>query len=161
MKKMSLAAFAITTLLAAQTPPPPGTPGFPSGPGGLGGRGGAPQKSTYVVHPDRTVTFELRAPDATSVELSGDFVQGSQDMKKAVNGTWSVNVGPIKRAVYNYQFTIDGVGNVEPANPMIKLGVGPRENRTTDAATKREHSLRPEPAGGHNPLCSEALSRLG
>jgi hypothetical protein len=63
MNKRSLAALAITTLLAAQIPPPAGTPEVP---GARGSRGGAPQKPTYVVHPDRTVTFELRAPDATT-----------------------------------------------------------------------------------------------
>jgi hypothetical protein len=58
MKKMSLARFAITTLLAAQTPPPTGTPGFPVAREAAAEGGGAPQKPTYVVHPDRAVTFE-------------------------------------------------------------------------------------------------------
>jgi enterochelin esterase family protein len=112
MNKLSLTALAITTLLAAQTPPPASPRG----------RGGAPQKPTYVVHPDRTVTFEVRAPDATTVKLTGDFVQGPQEMKKAEDGTWTITVGPLNPEVYNYRFTIDGVGNIDPANPMVKLG---------------------------------------
>src|ERR1035438_1218794 len=123
MKKLLFAAFAITALLAAQALPPagPAPTGTPGGPGGRGGRG-VPQKPTYVVNPDHTVSFELRAPDATSVKLSGDFVQGPQDMTKAEDGTWSIKVGPIQPAVYNYRFMVDGVGNIDPANPMVKLG---------------------------------------
>ncbi len=43
---------------------------------GRGGRGNAaPQPPSYEVHPDHTVLFRLRAPDATSVKLNGDFLQ--------------------------------------------------------------------------------------
>ncbi len=122
MKLLLLATFAIAALVSAQTTPPAATPAAPATPGGRGGRGGAPQKPTYIVHPDRTVTFELRAPGAASVKLTGDFVQGPQDMKKAEDGTWSITVGPVNPSVYNYKFNIDGVSNIDPANPMIKLG---------------------------------------
>jgi len=118
MTKILLAAFALTTLLIAQVPPPTGTPNTP---GARRGRG-VPPKPSYVVHPDRTVTFEVRAPDAGTVKLSGDFVQGPQDMKKAEDGTWSITVGPVLPNVYNYRFNIDGVANIDPINPMVKLG---------------------------------------
>jgi enterochelin esterase-like enzyme len=99
-------------MLGAQTPPP-------AAPGG--GRGPQP-KPAYTVNPDRTVTFNLRAPDATAVKLGGDFVQGAQEMTKADGGLWCLTVGPLKPSVYNYTFTIDGVRNIDPANPMVKLG---------------------------------------
>src|SRR4051812_21378922 len=118
MTKILLAAFALTTLLIAQAPPPAGTP---NAPGARRGRG-VPPKPSYIIHPDRTVTFEVRAPDASSVKLSGDFVQGPQEMKKAEDGTWSITVGPVPPNVYNYRFNIDGVGNIDPMNPMVKLG---------------------------------------
>src|ERR1017187_9066409 len=64
----AVAAFA--ALACAQQAPPAGRGG------GRGGRGNpAPQPPSYEVHPDRTVLFRLRAPDATSVKLDGDFLQ--------------------------------------------------------------------------------------
>ena len=32
-----------------------------------------PQRAGFEVHPDRTVTFRLRAPDAATVRVTGDF----------------------------------------------------------------------------------------
>jgi enterochelin esterase family protein len=81
-----------------------------------------PQRPTYVVNPDRTVTFQLSAPKAATVELSGDFVQGNQALAKADNGMWSITVGPLKPNIYNYSFAIDGVRVADPQNPMVKLG---------------------------------------
>jgi enterochelin esterase family protein len=95
----------------------------PAGRGGRGGRGAPPPPAaTHEVNPDRTVTFHLRAPDATSVKLSGDFVQGSPDMTKGDDGVWSVTTGPLNPAVYNYTFVVDGVRNIDPSSPMVKLG---------------------------------------
>ena len=94
----------------------------PTAPAGRGGRGGAPQRPSYVVQPDRTVTFELRAPQAADVKVSGDFAQGQQQMKKSDDGVWTITLGPLAPAIYNYRFTVDGVGNIDPANPMVKLG---------------------------------------
>jgi hypothetical protein len=95
----------------------------PAGRGGRGGRGApAPPAATHEVNPDRTVTFHLRAPDAASVKLSGDFVQGSPDMTKGEDGVWSITTGPLNPAVYNYTFVVDGVRNIDPSSPMVKLG---------------------------------------
>src|SRR5580692_2194353 len=81
-------------------------------PAGRGGRGApAPPAATHEVNQDRTVTFHLRAPEATSVKLSGDFVQGSPDMTKGDEGVWSITTGPLNPAVYNYTFVLDGVRN--------------------------------------------------
>src|SRR5271157_633033 len=123
----AVAAFA--ALLCAQQAPPAGRGG------GRGGRGNAaPQLPSYEFHPDRTVLFRLRAPDATSVRLDGDFLQAppavqgapppsaARDMTKAEDGVWTVTVGPLHPAVYNYSFTVNGVRDIDPINPMVKLG---------------------------------------
>jgi enterochelin esterase family protein len=75
-----------------------------------------------VVNADRTVTFQLSAPNATSIEVSGDFVQGAKALTKKDDGTWSVTVGPLNPAMYNYTLSIDGVHVTDPQNPMVKLG---------------------------------------
>jgi enterochelin esterase family protein len=119
MAKISVCAIAMafSSLLAAQAPPA-------APPAAAPGRGGnmAPQRPTYVVNPDKTVTFQLSAPKAATVELSGDFLQGNQALTKADNGVWSVTVGPLKPRIYNYAFLIDGLHVPDPQNPMVKLG---------------------------------------
>ena len=99
-------------------------------PAGRGGRGApAPPAATHEVNPDRTVTFHLRAPGATSVKLSGDFVQGSPDMTKGEDGQWSITTSPLNPAVYTYTFVVDGVRNIDPSSPMVKLGDRSSESR--------------------------------
>ncbi|MEO6992287.1 MAG: alpha/beta hydrolase-fold protein, partial [Lacunisphaera sp.] len=72
-----------------------------------------------VVHPDHTVTFSLRAPDAKQVELSGQFLHGNQPMQKAETGVWSLTVGPVEPNLYPYNFVVDGVGVADPSNQDI------------------------------------------
>ena len=123
----AVAAFA--ALACAQQAPPAGRGG------GRGGRGNpAPQPPSYEVHPDRTVLFRLRAPDATSVRLDGDFLQAppaaegspppsaARDMTKGDDGVWTITVGPLHPAVYNYSFAVNGVRNIDPGNPIVKRG---------------------------------------
>jgi enterochelin esterase family protein len=103
--------------------------------GGRGGRGNAaPEPPSCEVHSDRTVLFRLAARDATSVKLDGDFLQAppavagapppsaARDMTKGDDGVWAITVGPLHPAVYSYVFIVNGVRNLDPANPMVKLG---------------------------------------
>jgi enterochelin esterase family protein len=116
MKRLSRFAIslAFAGLLAAQVPPPAA---------GRGGRGNAPPAiNSCEVHPDRTVTFRLRAPDATDVKVGGDFVQGASALQKGDDGVWSVTLGPLNPAIYSYTFRIQGVSVLDPVNPMIKRG---------------------------------------
>jgi enterochelin esterase-like enzyme len=99
--------------LLAQAPPA-------AAPGRGGGMGA--QRPTYVVHPDRTVTFEWRAPDAKDIKISGDFLQGAQALTRKDDGTWTITVGPLNPAMYNYTLSVDGVRTIDPQNPMVKLG---------------------------------------
>lgn len=75
-----------------------------------------PQLQSPEVHSDRTVTFRVRAPNAQSVELSGQFQKGNQPMTRDTNGVWSITVGPIEPNLYPYNFVIDGVGVADSAN---------------------------------------------
>ena len=96
MRKMLLVAcsMALGTQLLAQAPP--------AARGGRGSRGGtAPAPPSYDVRADRTVTFRLRAPDAVSVSVSGDFVDAPEAMTKGADGVWITAVGPLRPALYN------------------------------------------------------------
>jgi enterochelin esterase family protein len=74
---------------------------------------------------DRRVTFRLRAPGATQVSVSGEFIQGSKPLQKDADGVWSVTLGPLEPEIYNYSFTIDGVKTIDPGNPDVKTGSTP------------------------------------
>ena len=82
---VTLAARA--TLVAGQAPP----------------QGAAPQQAprppalkSPEIHPDRTVTFRLRAPKAQEVTLNGSWDNGTNlAMTKDEEGVWSTTIGPL------------------------------------------------------------------
>ena len=45
-------------------------------------------------------------------------------MTKGDDGVWTATIGPLAPDVYNYQFNVDGVVAMDPANPSVKLGFG-------------------------------------
>jgi enterochelin esterase family protein len=82
------------------------------------------------VHADRTVTFRLYAPQATTVSLTGDWLAtpasatgGPLPMTKDASGIWSVTSAPLEPTVHLYFFTVDGMTIADPVNPRIKLRV--------------------------------------
>lgn len=70
------------------------------------------------VHPDRTVTFRLRAPQAASVELVGEVLQGKgpQPMTKGSDGVWSTTIGPLPPEIWIYNFRVQGVDLPDSSN---------------------------------------------
>jgi len=84
------------------------------------------QQSATVQSPeigaDRRVTFRLNAPKAQEVTLTGEFLKGGTPLVKGADGVWSVTVGPIDPEIYHYNFTVDGVRIIDPANPNLKTG---------------------------------------
>jgi enterochelin esterase-like enzyme len=86
----------------------------------------APAPDTLVspeVHPDRRVTFRVRAPKASEVTFTGDWMptDGREAMKKDAEGVWSVTLGPLPPSIYLYTFSLDGVTIADPVNPRVKL----------------------------------------
>src|SRR6185295_479468 len=81
------------------------------------GQGPAPIHSPEV-HPDRTVTFRLRAPQAALVELTGEVVRGKgpQPMTKGSDGVWSITIGPLQPEIWIYNFRVQGVELPDPSN---------------------------------------------
>lgn len=114
---------ALTAPLFAQAP-------GPSGPGRGRGRGPADTLVSPEVHPDRTVTFRLRAPQANDVVLTGDWMAtldastgGTTKMTKDSSGIWSFTSPPLEPTVHLYFFTVDGMTMADPVNPDVKLRV--------------------------------------
>ncbi|MDG1890893.1 MAG: alpha/beta hydrolase-fold protein [Verrucomicrobiota bacterium] len=73
-----------------------------------------------VVHVDRSVTFQLLAPGAGKVMLSGLPGAGAVPMKRLGDGSWSVTLGPLEPDLYTYHFTVDGALTIDPKNRRVK-----------------------------------------
>ncbi len=77
------------------------------------------------------VTFRLKAPTATSVKLSGNWMpmvpnangQGASrqlvEMVKDDKGVWSTQVKALAPELYGYTFSVDGVTTLDPANLKV------------------------------------------
>lgn len=118
LKQLTTAAVAalMVVVLVAQTPPPAGTTP------GRGGRGTpTPAVRSPEVNPDRTVTFRLRAPNATAVDLVGEVTQGKGPlaMTKGGDGVWTVTTGPIPPEIWIYNFRVQGVDLPDPSNISV------------------------------------------
>ncbi|MBN1985317.1 MAG: esterase [Prolixibacteraceae bacterium] len=76
------------------------------------------------VYDDHTVTFRVKAPEASEVFLSGSILLGLNAEKpvpfmKGEDGLWSLTVGPMTPEIYYYKLVIDGVSVVDPANALV------------------------------------------
>ncbi|MDR0939030.1 MAG: hypothetical protein LBN29_06730 [Mediterranea sp.] len=93
----------------------------------------APQKNTGNLVPlaanlispevndDHTVTFRLRAPQATDVRLTGNILgrltrERSLPFSKDADGLWTLTIGPLAPNIYLYHFVVDGVNTTDPNN---------------------------------------------
>ena len=111
---------ALLLLTAMQAGPLPSTP--PTGtanPGVVSPRPPARIVSPELA-PDRRVTFRLRAPRATEVQVRGLFFQDRVPLTKDAQGVWAATVGPVEPGIYEYNFSVDGLALVDPANPAIQ-----------------------------------------
>jgi enterochelin esterase family protein len=97
-------ALMLAALVSAQTPPPDSL-------------------VSPEVHPDRTVTFRVRAPKAAEVTLYGDWmpVGKPEPMTKGSDGIWSIQTAPLEANGHLYWFNLDGIAVADPVNPVIKL----------------------------------------
>ena len=105
--KFSLAVifFAVATLAVwaqAQPPQPP------------------PRIVSPEVHPDRTVTFRFRDPNAKEVALHLEGAAKPDPMQKDDQGVWSVTTQPLEPDYYGYSFEADGVELLDPSNTLMK-----------------------------------------
>jgi enterochelin esterase-like enzyme len=75
------------------------------------------------LHPDNTVTFRIRAPEAAEVRIRGEWMPGfgsSEALVPSDSGLWSVTLGPLEPEFYGYSFLVDSVPVLDPLNGLIK-----------------------------------------
>ena len=92
--------------------------------------GQGPQVASPVVNTDKSVTFNLIAPQAHKVQITGDFLpsnkveyQGNSyetpgvvDLVKDDKGVWSFTSNALKPELYTYNMIVDGVKIIDPLN---------------------------------------------
>lgn len=79
-----------------------------------------------VENADGSVTFNLFAPNAQKVEVTGDFNQISGitlPMTKNDKGMWSVTTEPLAPELYSYSFKVDGMRIVDPSNAYMNRDI--------------------------------------
>lgn len=90
---------------------------------------GAQPLVTPEIHPDRTVTFRHRAPEAKDVVLRLEALPAPQPMTRDAQGVWSFTTGTLEPDIYVYSLLVDGQRVLDPANPLIKYNLFNTENQ--------------------------------
>jgi len=73
-----------------------------------------------AVHPDKRVTFRLRAPNAKEVFVEREGA-GKLAMQKDEQGVWTLTTDPLEPDIYGYSFSVDGVTHFDPSNPAATV----------------------------------------
>ncbi|WP_316851642.1 esterase [Pedobacter agri] len=76
-----------------------------------------------VVANDKSITFRLKAPKASKVNLIfGEWAVKPAVMTKDTAGNWEIKLPAQQPGVYSYQFWVDGITILDPKNPVVKSG---------------------------------------
>jgi enterochelin esterase family protein len=117
MKRLLQAIVSLAVLPVAAQIPPPGRP--PQAPQATQA---PPPVQSPEVHPDRRVTFRLRAPNAQDVAVTREGAP-RLTMQKDDQGVWSVTTEPLEPDLYGYSFVADGARLFDSSNPLIKTNL--------------------------------------
>jgi enterochelin esterase family protein len=94
---------------------------------------GGAQIVSPEVNADKTVTIRIQAPNADSVQITGDFLPPTKmktpygdfdapstvKLTKGENGIWSFTSAPLESDLYSYNIIIDGVKTTDPSNVYL------------------------------------------
>ena len=93
--------------------------------------GQRPRVKSPVINADGTVTFNLYAPSAQRVSVSGDFEEIHDkrlDMEKQENGVWTVTTEALNPELYSYSLTVDGQRFIDPGNSYVNRDISTLSN---------------------------------
>jgi enterochelin esterase-like enzyme len=71
---------------------------------------------------DNKITFRVYAPDAKTVELSGNWMPGwgtKVAMMRNDTGMYELTIEPLQSEFYTYSYLIDGVKSIDPNNASV------------------------------------------
>jgi enterochelin esterase-like enzyme len=78
---------------------------------------------------DGSVTFRLAMKNAENVALVGDWLMKPLRMERDANGIFSTTVGALPPQIYSYNFVVDGISVIDPANSRLKTGAIWKQNQ--------------------------------
>jgi enterochelin esterase family protein len=108
----------------------------------------AQQIRSAEVQPDGRIVFRVRAPKATEVSVTGDFLPRPLAMEKDEKGLWTATSAPLEPAIYGYAFNVNGVRVADPASGQLQAGVrGVSSLVEVPAATPVFYDAKPVPHG--------------
>lgn len=103
---------------------------------------GGPQVESPVINADGTVTFRYQAPNASKVEVTGDFLPtqklefemngqkisydapGVRELVKGANGVWEYTTDYVVAPdMYTYTFRADGTTVIDPNNVFVNRDI--------------------------------------
>jgi enterochelin esterase family protein len=127
MSRFSVLAGAISAVLLSASPAlsqQPASPAAqaPAAPQAAGpaAQAAAPRVVSPEVHPNKTVTFRLLAPNARAVTVNGSWDQSvNTPMTRDDQGVWSVTMGPLGEQLWWYAFNVDGLKVLDPSNGEV------------------------------------------
>ncbi|WP_346863742.1 alpha/beta hydrolase-fold protein [uncultured Draconibacterium sp.] len=82
------------------------------------------------INADNSVTFQIKAPTAETVSVSGSldvekaFAPITYEMTKSDDGVWSFTTPVLPSELYRYHFVIDGARSTDPGNAFAIRDVG-------------------------------------
>ena len=91
--------------------------------------GAGPRIVSPEILADNSVIFRIFSRNAQSLMVFGSWEGGRLEMKKDTDGIWSVQTSPLPSSMYHYNFIIDGVSILDPANPKV-MRDGQRHSNT-------------------------------
>lgn len=79
-----------------------------------------------IINADGSVTFNIHAPKAKEVVVTGDWEAdgGTAKLKKDNDGVWSYTTAVLPSEMYTYRIIVDGVCSLDPTNPFSCRDVG-------------------------------------
>lgn len=96
--------------------------------------GGGQEIISPEINEDQSVTFRLKAPNASEVKLSGDWMPGegwapgSETMTKDDKGIWTYTTEALDPELYGYAFLMDGLRINDPNNAFLSRDIATNTN---------------------------------
>jgi enterochelin esterase-like enzyme len=85
------------------------------------------QLRTRVISPevsaDNKITFRIFAPEAKNIKLYGEWITDFtkiETLQRNDTGLFQITIGPVPPEIYGYNFILDGVSILDPANPLVR-----------------------------------------
>ena len=69
--------------------------------------------------PDNYVVFRIKAPNATTAQVSGTWATGKMIPMEKKDSVFEVQVGPLVSDMYEYDIILDGIPILDPTNNMV------------------------------------------